>query len=1223
MRNIIKKSLLIAVSCFIATITWAQVQSFTAAEIKAGTTKGTVSVSTPLSIVNKQMCKENGKGVKIDAVEGGSTANTVNDNYVQISATSDITKLVLHATYNSSGSGKKMAFVYWGDGVTPAIDNVLSAELVTFVGYDGACDQNYTEVTLPTGVRTIRIYRQLKKFDGTGSASGNYGDGTTFFIADVDVTAGPAPKSNDATLSDLKVDGTTIEGFAPATTTYNYSVAATATVAPVISATKNDTKASDPVISQPTLPTAGSPTTGTVKVTAEDGETSLTYTITFTRAELSHDATLKDIKVDGKSISGFSPSVTSYTVDIPFSQTTIPEVTATVNSNGAKAEVTPASTVEGTASILVTAEDGSTQKTYTLTFQKVAASTDATLSDLKYDGKTVNGFNATKTSYSVELPEGSAVPVVSATTTHPFAETAITQATSTSGTAEVEVTAEDGATKKTYTITFSEVEGVPVPPTSLLIHTPGKYEDNKGYATPLTVLNGHEYEVYYTERTADGDYPTFSTTLVSEGKATGISGSTTTSKNVGTPGDTWFEGTIYSQSECKYASAKDEFKFEAKAIREHRLSASDTYQFHVKGYDQFTLWGMDKKLDPKNGNQVFVVKVDGVEQPTDASLYNVSNYTIRRYDISAGEHLIEISTTCTGTNVCYMGGVSLRVAQQPRVMHIKGNDSTQTVLQTQAIRPITYYTKYNSFGETKIVWEGQEATGLSLNKVGESSVGDTLVLSGNANCPAGVYTFHIASIFNGKETESLPVKLTIKSQIEAYGVTECEAYQGEEMDQLKFTYYALSGDDVTLNWTNNNPGGITGSGQDGLYLIGGVPQNTGTFDFTVSVKDGNSINGKLIVNEAVAGDVLYLYKNNDAFKDDGIYQYLAKKYAIATRKAKEDGLRSADQYAKYKWIIISEDANADNKEVLAITRSGGANLPVLNMKSFSYAPGRLDWGEPNNGSLTDNARSITVEREDHPIFKAMNKKHGDKIQVLSSIDRKGLMPTAVKLQGSLCLATALTRDINDYNGDGEWQTFLHEIPADNRGGKKYICLPIARSSSKNLTTEGLKLIDAVVDYLLNDEPTVDIPTLQITEFTIDGTKGEINQARNTIHFEIDLTQHPELDLKAVQPTVQVADNVYTHVIPSKDEVIDFSASMLAPVEYVVTDYINRRVYEVTVHTFSSEGLEEVYSVGEWVNIYDIYGRKIATTNENIYTMSLPRGVYLIVNEQGKTAKILK
>ena len=90
MKSIFKRSLFIVLICILANVCFAQVQSFNAAEIKNGTTKGAVSVSTTLSVVNKQMCKENGKGVKIDAIEGGSTANTVNDNYVQISASSDI-----------------------------------------------------------------------------------------------------------------------------------------------------------------------------------------------------------------------------------------------------------------------------------------------------------------------------------------------------------------------------------------------------------------------------------------------------------------------------------------------------------------------------------------------------------------------------------------------------------------------------------------------------------------------------------------------------------------------------------------------------------------------------------------------------------------------------------------------------------------------------------------------------------------------------------------------------------------------------------------------------------------------------------------------------------------------------------------------------------------------------------------------------------------------------
>lgn len=1055
----------------------------------------------------------------------------------------------------------------------------------------------------------------------TASSSGKY---TAIDNLAITYQAGPAPKSKDATLSDLKVDGVTIDGFAASKTSYDYSVAATATTAPVVSATKNDTKAADPVITQATLPTAGNPTQATVKVTAEDEETTMTYTITFTRAELSHDATLKEIKVDGVPVSGFSPATETYNVSVPFSQTAMPVVTATANNSGAKPlEITQPTAVPGSATIKVTAEDGTTTKTYTLNFTRAAASNDATLKELTYNGKSVPGFSPSTLAYQVELANGSAAPTVAATPNHPFAKAVIQQSPTVDGKAIVTVTAEDGNTQKQYTIQFSEAEGIPVPPTDLTLHTPGVYENSSskgGYDATLTVINGSEYEVYYASRDPEGDYPTLPTTPGD--KKSGIEDKNKATENRLIAKDGWVEAGVNSISggTSVKASASGEF---ADLFDEWRVGGTSV-KIHIKGYDRFAYYGADKsvEIDSKTGTfkkeQRFQVFIDGVMQPeTQCSTSN----TVRSYEISSGEHVIEVKGLSGGDSKFY--AFSLRVAKEPRVMHIKGNDSTQTVLQTQSIRPITYFTKYNSFGETKIIWDGAEATGLTLKQVAQTSIGDTLALSGEAQCPVGVYTFRVASLFNGKVTQSLPVKIKVESKIESYGVTECEAYQGEEIDQLKFSYFALSGDDVTLSWTGNNPGGITGSGRDGLYLISGAPQNTGTFDFTVSVKDGNSVSGRMIVKPSESADVLYLYKNNNAFDEDGVYQYLKGKFSIATRKAKEDGLRAADQYAKYKWILISEDADADNAEVLAVSRSGAANLPVLSMKSFAYGPDRLDWGEPNNGSLTENARYITVEREDHPIFKALNKKHGDKIQILSSIDKKGLMPADVKLQGSLCLATALTRDINNYNGDGEWQTFLHEVPADTRGGKKYICLPIARSSSDKLTADGQKLIDAIVKYLTSSEPSVEIPTTQITRFVVDGVIGEINQAQQTIYIDLDISQHRDLDLTAVKPVVAVADPTYTHVIPSANEAVDFSASMLAPIEYVVTDYINRTVYKVTLHTYTSEGLEDVYVVGEWVNIFDIYGRKIATTNENIYTMDLPRGVYLIVNENGKTAKIFK
>ena len=803
------------------------------------------------------------------------------------------------------------------------------------------------------------------------------------------------------------------------------------------------------------------------------------------------------------------------------------------------------------------------------------------------------------------------------------------------GTAKITVTTKDGG--KTASCDVTVTAGTPIPPTQLMIHYPEVYEAKDiagGYNTPLTVVGGREYEVYYTERTKDGDYPTFSTTTVTDGKTNGISGSTTTTKNVGRPGDTWFEGTVYSASECKKASSKDEFVFVEKGIREHRLSSSDTYQFHVKGFDQFSLWGMDKKLDPKNGNQVFVVKVDGVEQTTDPSLYNTKAYTIRRYNISTAEHLIEISTTCTGSNVCYMGGFSLRVAQEPRTKYLKGNDSTQRVLQTQAIQPIVYVTKYNSIpgAETRFEWLGAEATGIYLAKPKEGGLTDTLTIKGTAQCPVGTYKYAVVAYYNGVETSRAEGKFTVATDLQAMTELNVEVYQNEEMDQIKFRYYALDETAVQLTWPNGQPAGISGRGAaNNIYIIGGTPTAPeGLYPYEITaVGADTTFKGTIRVKKLDYGEnpVLYLYKNTGADAKDYVYTYLASRgWNMISRKAKEDGLRPADQYAKYKWILISEDADANNEEVLAVVR-GGANLPVLNMNAFTYAYERNDemprgWGEPDNGSISQGGCYITVQRNDHPIFKALKKKRGDKIQILDTVTFKGMMPINILLQGTLCLATSPTRDIEDYEADGKMQTIIHEIPATMRGGAKYIAFPIAKNSTPNLTDDGKKVLNAVVNYLTNNESTVTVPTVQITSFTLNGIAGDIDQINKTIKVNIDRSKYPDINLKEAQPVVTLASD-QTTVSPASGETVDLSTSAILPVKYEVTDFINRCVYNVTVTFYSPEGIDEVYAVGDWVNVYDIFGRKIATTNEDIYTMPLPRGVYVIVTESGQTLKITR
>lgn len=898
---------------------------------------------------------------------------------------------------------------------------------------------------------------------------------------------------------------------------------------------------------------------------------------------------------------------------------------ASVDQNG---KVTGVSA--GTATITVTTQDGNKTATCTVTVPDPSA-----------DPVAVTGvsLNKTSTSLTVGATETLTATVAPANATNQAVtwssnNTAVASVDQNgkvtavaAGTATITVTTADGNKTATCTVTVSAAVTPTVPQSGLIIHVPEVYEDKLlagGYNTPLTVVNGREYEVYYTERTADGDYPTFSTTLASEGKATGISGSTSKTENVGRDGDKWFQGTVYSHSECKNATDIDEFDFETKMIREHRLSKDDTYQFHVQGFDQFSLWGMDKKLDPKNGNQVFVVKIDGVEQATDASLYNTTAYTVRRYNMTTGEHLIEISTTCTGSNVCYMGGFSLRVAQEPRTKWLKGNDSTQVVLQTTSPKNVFYYTKYNSMGETRLVWEGQEATGIALSTRTQDALGDTLVLGGTANCPVGEYHYNVIAYYNGVETSRVKGKFRVASDIQATSEIDIDAYQNEEMDQITFKYYALSADDVQLTWPNGQPQGISGNGNNGKYIIGGTPNVSGTlpqtFPFTITVAGADTIiQGKITIKSLDYGQnaVLYLYKNNKAYVKDGVYKYLddAGKYNLIARRAKEDGLRPAVQYANYKWVLISEDVDADNQEALALAR-GESDLPVLSMKSFSYTPGRLNWGEPNNGSLTmEEGRYITVQRADHPIFQALGKQRGDRIMVLDTVVGKGLMPVAVNFSGTLCLATARTRSIDDYYADGPEETFLHEVPSDMHGGRKYICLPIGLEGSNYLSSQGKKLIDETIKYLLGAQASITLPDLAITDFRIGNYVGRISDSENLILIPV-LQSDSDL-MKTAVPQITLASPL-THVTPAvsnEDGSVDFS-NWHYGVRYTVSDYINTRSYDVLVQLYDPQGIDAVYTPGEWVNIYDMQGRKLTTTNEDIRQMALPTGVYIVVTENG-------
>jgi hypothetical protein len=170
------------------------------------------------------------------------------------------------------------------------------------------------------------------------------------------------PENTNATLSNLQVKGVTVANFNPATYTYNVQLPSASKSVPMVTATAFDANATMVINAAAALPGAT-----TVEVTAQDGVTKLTYTVNFTVAAMT-DAALTDLKVGGVTLAGFNPDTYSYNVELPYGTTIVPAVTATARDSKAVKTITNAPVLPGGTNVVVTANDGITQLTYTINF---------------------------------------------------------------------------------------------------------------------------------------------------------------------------------------------------------------------------------------------------------------------------------------------------------------------------------------------------------------------------------------------------------------------------------------------------------------------------------------------------------------------------------------------------------------------------------------------------------------------------------------------------------------------------------------------------------------------------------------------------------------------------------------------------------------------------------------------------------------------------------------
>lgn len=248
-----------------------------------------------------------------------------------------------------------------------------------------------------------------------------------------------------AYLSDIRANDESIEGFSPKTFTYGIQLPAGSSM-PTFKAITDDGATATASTAQ-----EGRYTTITYKVTSEDGTKDNTYYVVVEKLA-SDICTLDAIYLDGAPLEDFDPNILDYKVLLPYGTTQLPEVTASLTDPAATMQIL-VDTTAMKAMITVTAENKD-QKTYSIYFT-IAKNTDATLSGIFADGELLENFDALTFEYNVNIPFGGTLPTLTATATDPNAQVAINAIDAMHHT--IVVTAEDGQTTLTYTVTFVQL----------------------------------------------------------------------------------------------------------------------------------------------------------------------------------------------------------------------------------------------------------------------------------------------------------------------------------------------------------------------------------------------------------------------------------------------------------------------------------------------------------------------------------------------------------------------------------------------------------------------------------------------------------------------------------------------------------------------------------------------------------------------------------------------
>lgn len=439
-------------------------------------------------------------------LESGSLALNVGDNTIEVKVTAQdgTTSQTYTVSINRISNDATLSALSLSSGtLSPVFESSSKSYTAVVSNATGSIT-----ITPTSGNTRSTIEAQVNSGGysavNSGTASGNLGLNIGNNIIQVKVTAQDGTTTDMYTLTVLRPSdnanllalsttaGTLSPVFSEEVTGYAVAVAnevSSVTLTPVskqadATITVNATALSSGMASAPVNLNVGSNTIIT-EVTAQDGSTKKSYTLTITRATgVSSIANLAGLSLNTGTLNpAFAAGTSNYTATVPYSSSSITlrpvveQVNATVKVNnitvgsGAASGAIALNVGMNTITTEVTAQDGITQKTYTVIVTRTAPATIANLSALSLSaGALDKTFEASVSSYNVFVDNTTTSTTLTAGREHAGASIRINgslvQDRQASGqlnlavgvnTISVQVTAEDGTTIKTYTIKVTRV----------------------------------------------------------------------------------------------------------------------------------------------------------------------------------------------------------------------------------------------------------------------------------------------------------------------------------------------------------------------------------------------------------------------------------------------------------------------------------------------------------------------------------------------------------------------------------------------------------------------------------------------------------------------------------------------------------------------------------------------------------------------------------------------